>query len=240
MTQTAIVTGGTRGIGYAITKALRNDGFEVAALYSGNEEAAQKAAQETGCHVFKVDICDYNACQDIVSKIEEQIGPIAVLVNNAGITRDGVLHKMDVEDWSKVIETNLSACFYMCKSVLPGMRGRNQGRVINISSINGQKGQLGQTNYSAAKAGMIGLTKSLALESARKNITVNSICPGYIQTDMTGAMREDILDAIVSEIPLGRLGQPDEIAALVSYLCSENAAFITGATLSANGGQYMA
>ena len=238
----AIVTGGTRGIGLEISRALIADGYKVAAVYHGNEEAAQAFRGEVGENgmAVKFDVADFEACEKAEGEIEKQLGPIAVLVNNAGITRDGMLHKMDPKNWHDVIETNLGSCFNMCRAVIGGMRERNFGRIINISSINGQKGQFGQTNYSAAKAGMLGFTKALAAESAAKGITVNAICPGYIETDMTASMRPEVLDSIIKQIPVGRMGQPQEIAALVAFLASENGAFMTGATLSANGGQYMA
>ena len=188
----------------------------------------------------KVDVADLAKCEKAVAKVEKELGPVSVLVNNAGITRDGMLHKMSDESWHAVIDTNLTSCFNMCRSVVAGMRERGFGRIINISSINGQKGQLGQANYSAAKAGMLGFTKALALESARKGITVNSICPGYIKTEMTDAMDSAVLESIVKQIPAGRMGAPGEIASIVSFLASEQAAYITGATISANGGQYMA
>lgn len=235
----AIVTGGTRGIGLSITKALVDAGYQVAATYHGNDEAAQKCADETGAKTYKFDVCDYEACEAAVRQIESDLGPVAVLVNNAGITRDGTLHKMDPKYWHEVIETNLTSCFNMSRSVINTMRGNQFGRIINISSINGQKGQFGQTNYSAAKAGIIGFTKALALESAAKGITVNAICPGYIATDMTAQMKQEVLDSIVKQIPVSRMGKPEEIAGLVVYLASEQAAFMTGATLTANGGQYM-
>jgi acetoacetyl-CoA reductase len=235
----AIVTGGTRGIGLAIAHALKNDGFKVAAVYHGNEEAAKKFEEETGGKAFKFDVSDFAACEKGVQQIENVLGPVAVLVNNAGITRDGVLHKMDEKSWRSVISTNLDSCFNLCRNVVGGMRERNFGRIINISSINGQKGQFGQTNYSAAKAGILGFTRALALESAAKGITVNVICPGYIETDMTAAIKPEVLDSIIKQIPVARMGQPDEIAALVAFLASEKAAFITGATIAANGGQYM-
>ena len=239
MSGVAIVTGGTRGIGLEISKALAEDGFKVAAVYHGNEKAAKEFKDATGGAAFQADVADFKSCEAVVEKIEKKLGEIAVLVNNAGITRDGMLHKMSPEDWHSVIETNLTSCFYMCRAVTSGMRDRNHGRIINISSINGQKGQLGQANYSAAKAGMLGFTRALALESARKGITVNAICPGYIKTEMTEAMDSAVLESIIKQIPLGRMGKPGEIAALVSFLASEKAAFITGATLAANGGQYM-
>lgn len=236
----AIVTGGTRGIGAAISKALIDAGFTVAATYQGNDEAAAQFASQTGAKTFKFDVSDYAACEAAVAQIESTLGPVAVLVNNAGITRDCMMHKMTPENWAAVMSTNLDSCFNMCRHVVPHMRERSYGRIINISSINGQKGQLGQTNYSAAKAGMIGFTKALALESASKGITVNAICPGYIATEMTGAMKQEILDSIIRSIPMARMGEPSEIAATVAFLASDAAAFITGATISANGGQYMA
>ena len=240
MTKVAVVTGGTRGIGEAISKELKEEGFKVVAVYHGNEEAAQKFRDETGCEAIKCDVSDFDACQSAMDMVEETYGEIAVLVNNAGITRDGTLHKMSKENWHDVMQTNLTSCFNMCRAIILKMRERQFGRIINISSINGQKGQFGQANYSAAKAGMIGFTKALALESAAKNITVNAICPGYIKTEMTGAMPQDVLDSIIRQIPAMRMGKPEEIAALVGFLSSDKAAFITGATLSANGGQYMA
>lgn len=240
MSGVAVVTGGTRGIGLAITQALLAAGYKVAAIYHGNDEAAKKCADETGASVFKADVADFAACEKVCAEIEAQLGPIAILVNNAGITRDGMLHKMPEEAWHAVIETNLTSCFNMSRAVIGGMRERSFGRIVNISSINGQKGQFGQTNYSAAKAGMIGFTKALALESAAKGITVNAICPGYIETDMTAAMKQEVLDSIIRQIPAARMGKPREIADLVVYLASEKAAFMTGSTLTINGGQYMA
>lgn len=240
MSKVAVVTGGTRGIGSSISQALIDVGYKVAAIYHGNEEAAQKFRETTGAMAIKFDVSNYEACEAGIAEIEKELGPVDILVNNAGITKDGTLHKMPVESWHAVIETNLTSCFNMSKAVIIGMRERSYGRIINISSINGQKGQFGQTNYSAAKAGMIGFTKALALESAAKGITVNAICPGYIETDMTAAMRQEVLDSIIRQIPATRMGQPKEIAALVEFLASDKAAFITGATLSANGGQYMA
>lgn len=235
----AVVTGGTRGIGLAISKALMDSGYKVAAIYHGNEEAAKAFEKDTGGMAFKADVADFQSCQSVVEEIENSLGPVAALVNNAGITRDGVLHKMSEENWHAVLETNLTSCFSMTRAVIGGMRERMFGRVINISSINGQKGQFGQANYSAAKAGMIGFTKALALESAAKGITVNAICPGYIETEMTGAMRPEVLDTIIKQIPVARMGQPSEIADLVAFLASDKAGFMTGSTLSANGGQYM-
>ncbi|MGH1377256.1 MAG: acetoacetyl-CoA reductase [Alphaproteobacteria bacterium] len=241
MTQrVAVVTGGTRGIGRAISQSLKDDGYIVVAIYQSNDEAAAKFKSETGCEAIKLDVTDFDKCQSALDKVEEDFGPIGVLVNNAGITRDGVLHKMPVENWNDVIQTNLTSCFNMCRAVITNMRNRKFGRIVNISSINGQKGQFGQVNYSAAKAGMIGFTKALALESAIKNVTVNTVCPGYIETDMTANISKDILDTIIKQIPEMRMGQPEEIAAIVSFLASEKAAFVTGSTISANGGQYMA
>ena len=234
----AVVTGGTRGIGLAIAKALKAEGHKVAALYHGNEENAEKFRKDVGMAV-KHDVSDFKACEKAAQEIETALGPISILVNNAGITRDAMLHKMSEENWHDVIETNLTSCFNMCRVIVPGMRERNFGRIVNISSINGQKGQLGQANYAAAKAGMIGFTKSLAQENAAKGITVNAICPGYIETDMTASMRQEVLDSIVRQIPIGRMGHPDDIAAIVAFLASEKAGFITGSTITANGGQYM-
>lgn len=235
----AIVTGGTRGIGLAITAHLSGEGYKVAALYHGNDEAAKQCERETGAKAFKVDVTDFDACQKACQEIEATMGPVAVLVNNAGITKDGVLHKMTPENWSTVLATNLTSCFNMCRAVVAAMRDRGYGRIINISSINGQKGQFGQTNYAAAKAGMIGFTKALALENAAKGITVNAICPGYIATDMTASVKPEVLDSIIKQIPVGRMGTPEEIAETVAFLASEKAAFITGSTVTINGGQFM-
>lgn len=239
MEKVAVVTGGTRGIGRSISQSLLDDGYKVAAIYAGNEEAAQKFRDETGALAIQCNVADYESCESVIKRVEGELGPVYVLVNNAGITRDGTLHKMPVENWHAVIETNLTSCFNMSKAVIMGMRSRKGGRIINISSINALKGQFGQTNYSAAKAGMIGFTKALALESAAKGITVNAICPGYIETDMTAAIKPEVLDSIISQIPAARMGHPEEIAALVQFLASDKAAFINGASLSANGGQYM-
>ena len=236
----AIVTGGTRGIGLEITKALIEDGYKVAAIYHGNEEAAKKCSQETGAFVYKCDVSSFDECHATIAQIEADHGAIKILVNNAGITKDSMLHKMAEDAWHAVIETNLTSCFNMCRAVIAGMRERCFGRIINISSIYGQKGQLGQANYSAAKAGMLGFTKALALESAAKGITVNAICPGYIETDMTAAMHKEVLDSIIRSIPAARMGKPQEIADLVVFLASEKAAFMNGSTLTINGGQYMA
>jgi len=241
MARVALVTGGTRGIGAAISMALKEAGYTVAASYGGNDEAANKFKDDTGIHVFKWDVGDFDACKDGVAKVEADLGPIDVLVNNAGITRDGTLHRMSVENWRAVISTNLDSLFNMTRNVIEGMRSRGYGRIISISSINGQKGQLGQANYSAAKAGVFGFTKAVAQENAPKGITVNAIAPGYIGTEMVRAVPEEILKTkILPHIPVGRLGEPEEIARCVVFLASEEAGFITGATLSANGGQYMA
>jgi len=239
MSKVAIVTGGTRGIGLAISQGLIADGYKVAAAYRSDEDAAQKF-RDLGGYAIQMDVSDFTSCQDAVSKIEEELGEVSVLVNNAGITRDGVLHKMEEDAWHAVIATNLTSCFSMSRAVVGGMRERGFGRIINISSINGEKGQFGQTNYAAAKAGILGFTKALALETATKGITVNAICPGYIETDMTSNIKPEILESIIKQIPAGRMGKPSEIASLVAFLASEKAAFITGATLDANGGQYMA
>jgi acetoacetyl-CoA reductase len=239
MARVALVTGGTRGIGSAISQALKKAGYKVAASYAGNDEAAQKFKSETGIPVFKWDVSSFEACADGVKKVEAELGPIEVLVNNAGITRDAPFHKMKPEQWTAVIGTNLGSLFNVTRQVWEGMRERKFGRVVNISSINGQKGQFGQTNYSAAKAGELGFTKALAQEGARNGITVNAICPGYINTEMVQAVPKDVLEKnILPQIPIGRLGEPDEIARCVVFLASDDAGLITGATLSANGGQY--
>jgi acetoacetyl-CoA reductase len=241
MSKVAVVTGGTRGIGEAISRALKSAGYTVAANYGGNDEAAARFKEATGIAVYKWDVSDHEACAAGVARVEADLGPVSVLVNNAGITRDTMFHKMTLDQWKAVIDINLGSLFNMCRPVIEGMRERNFGRIINISSINGQKGQMGQVNYSAAKAGEIGFTKALALENARKGITVNAICPGYIATDMVKAVPQDVLEkAILPQIPVGRLGEPEEIARCVVFLASEEAGFITGSTLSANGGQYMA
>ena len=240
MARVALVTGGSRGIGAAISKRLKDEGFRVAASYAGNDEAAQRFKSETGIPVFKWDVGDFDACANGVRQVEGEVGPVDVLVNNAGITRDGFFHKMSKEQWSAVIRTNLDSLFNMTRPVIEGMRNRGWGRVIVISSINGQKGQAGQVNYSAAKAGDIGFVKALAQESAAKGITVNAICPGYIGTEMVQAIDPEILKSkIIPLIPVGRLGKPEEIARAVAFLAGDDAAFITGSTLSANGGQYM-
>jgi acetoacetyl-CoA reductase len=241
MARVAVVTGGTRGIGASISKALKAAGYKVAASYAGNDEAANKFKAETGINVYKWDVSNYDACVEGLKTIEADLGPVEVLVNNAGITKDGPFHRMTPEQWYAVINTNLNSLFNMTRPVIEGMRARKFGRIINISSINGQKGQFGQTNYAASKAGDIGFTKALAQESARAGITVNAICPGYIATEMVMAVPKDVLEKnILPLIPAGRLGEPDEIARCVVFLASDEAGFITGSTLSANGGQYMA
>jgi len=240
MARIAVVSGGTRGIGAAIAKGLKAAGYKVAANYAGNDEAASKFKSETGIPVYKWDVSSHEACAAGLKKVEADLGPIDVLVNNAGITRDGMFHKMDVEQWRAVIDTNLNSLFNMCRPVIEGMRERKFGRIITISSINGQKGQMGQANYSAAKAGEIGFTKALAQENARVNVTVNAICPGYIGTEMVQAMPQEVLEKrIIPQIPAGRLGTPDEIARCVVFLAADDSGFITGSTLTANGGQYM-
>jgi acetoacetyl-CoA reductase len=241
MTRVALVSGGTRGIGAAIATALKAAGYAVAANYAGNDERAKAFEAETGIPVFKWDVSSYEACAEGIAQVEASLGPVDVLVNNAGITRDAMFHKMTPGQWSEVINTNLTGLFNMTHPVWSGMRDRGFGRVINISSINGQKGQMGQANYSAAKAGDIGFTKALAQEGAAKNVTVNAICPGYIGTEMVLAVPERVMnERILPQIPVGRLGQPEEIARCVVFLASDDAGFITGATLSANGGQYLA
>ena len=239
MSRVAVVTGGTRGIGEAISIALKAAGYKVAASYAGNDEAAAKFKGETGINVYKWDVSSYDACVAGLKQVEADLGPVDVLVNNAGITKDGMFHKMTPDQWYAVINTNLNSLFNMTRPLWDGMRTRKFGRVINISSINGQKGQFGQANYSASKAGDIGFTKALALEGARAGITVNAICPGYIATEMVMAVPKDVLDkSILPHIPAGRLGEPDEIARCVVFLASDEAGLITGATLSANGGQF--
>ncbi|MBN9274282.1 MAG: acetoacetyl-CoA reductase [Mesorhizobium sp.] len=241
MTKVALVTGGSRGIGAAISVGLRNAGYKVAANYAGNDEAAAKFKAETGIPVYKWSVADYDACAAGIKQVEADLGPVAVLVNNAGITRDTMFHKMTREQWKEVIDTNLSGVFNMTHPLWSGMRDRKFGRVITISSINGQKGQAGQVNYSAAKAGDIGFSKALAQEGARAGITVNVICPGYIATEMVKAIDDKVLnERIIPQIPVGRLGEPEEVARCVVFLASEDAGFITGSTITANGGQYFA
>ena len=241
MARCALVTGGTRGIGAEISKALKNAGYNVGATYFGNDDAANAFSAESGVPVFKFNVADYDACQKGIAEVEAAIGPIEVLVNNAGITRDAMLHKMTPQQWHEVISTNLDSLFNMCSTVINGMREREFGRIVNISSINGQKGQAGQTNYSATKAGVIGFTRALAQETAKKGITVNAIAPGYVATDMVKAVPKEVLDAkILPNIPVGRLGEPNEIARSVLFLVADDAGFITGSTLTVNGGQFLA
>jgi len=239
MARVALVTGGTRGIGAAISKALKAAGCTVAANYAGNDGAAAAFTEETGIPTYKWSVAEYEACAAGARQVEEAHGPIDILVNNAGITRDAMFHRMTPEQWAEVIQTNLTGLFNMTHPVFPGMRERGFGRIVNISSVNGQKGQMGQVNYSASKAGDIGFTRALAQEGAFKGVTVNAVCPGYIGTDMVRAIDEDVLKKkIIPQIPVGRLGEPEEIARCVVFLASEDAGFITGSTLSANGGQF--
>ena len=239
MARVAVVTGGTRGIGRAICEALKAEGLTVAANYAGNEEKARAVSEETGIPAYKWDVGDHEATLAGCRRVAEEVGPVDVLVNNAGITRDGTLLKMSFEDWDAVMRINLGGCFNMAKACFPGMRERGWGRIVNIGSINGQAGQYGQVNYAAAKSGIHGFTKALAQEGARFGITVNAIAPGYIDTDMVAAVPENVLEKIVARIPVGRLGHADEIARGVAFLASEEAGFITGSTLSINGGQHM-
>jgi len=241
MARVALVTGGTRGIGHAISVALKNAGYRVAANYAGNDAAAQQFQAETGIPVFKWNVGDFDACAAGIAQVTKEVGPVDVLVNNAGITRDAMLHRMTKEQWNEVINVDLDSLFNMCRHVIDGMRARSFGRIINISSINGRKGQMGQTNYSAAKAGTHGFTKALSYESAAKGITVNTIAPGYIATEMVAAVPKEVLDTkIIPQIPVGRLGESEEIARAVTFLASDNAGFVTGACLDVNGGHYMA
>jgi acetoacetyl-CoA reductase len=241
MTRTALVTGGTRGIGAAISEALKAAGHTVVANYAGNEEKAAAFRSETGMATVKFDVGDYDDCARGIADAEEMAGaPVDILVNNAGITRDGMFHKMSVDDWNEVIRCDLSSMFNVTRPLIEGMRARGWGRIVNISSINGQKGQMGQVNYSAAKAGVIGFTKALAQENARKGVTVNCVAPGYINTEMVAAVPEKVLQSIIGGIPVNRLGEADEIGKLVAYLSSEDAGFMTGSVMSINGGQYMA
>jgi acetoacetyl-CoA reductase len=240
MARVAVVTGGTRGIGEAVCKALQAAGYKVAANYGGNDEAAQAFKAATGIPVYKWDVSSYEACAAGIKQVETDLGPVEILINNAGIARDSMFHRMKPEQWSAVINTNLNSLFNMCRPVIEGMRARKFGRIITISSINGQKGQMGQTNYSASKAGEIGFTKALAQESAKSGITVNAICPGYIATEMVKAVPQEVMDkSILPQIPIGRLGEPDEVARCVLFLASDDAGLITGSTLTANGGQVM-
>ena len=239
MSRVAVVTGGTRGIGEEVAKALKGAGYKVAATYVGNDERAKAFSDATGIHTFKFDAGKFEDVQAGMAAIEADVGPVDILVNNAGITRDAMLHKQTYDNWDAVIQADLSSCFNTCKAVIAGMRERGFGRIINMSSINAQKGQMGQTNYSAAKAGMIGFSKALAQENAFKGITVNAVCPGYINTEMVAAVPEEVLKKIIAGIPVGRLGEPEDIARAVLFLVADEASFITGATLSVNGGQLM-
>ena len=235
----AIVTGGTRGIGNAISISLKDAGYKVAANYSGNDEAAQAFTKETGISNYKFDVSDFQACQDSVAKITQDLGPVEVLVNNAGITRDGTLHRMKQEQWQSVIDVNLGGCFNMCRAVIESMRERGFGRIVNVGSVNGQAGQYGQVNYASAKSGIHGFTKAMAQEGAGKGITVNAIAPGYVDTDMVRAVPQNVLEKIIGNIPMGRLGRAEDIARGIMFLIADEADFITGSTLSINGGQHM-
>lgn len=237
--RTAIVTGGTRGIGRGICEVLKEKGYNVVAGYAGNDDAAAKFTEETGIAAYKWDVADHQACLDAIERIVSEHGPVTILVNNAGITRDGTLKRMSYENWMDVIQTNLTSVFNMCKGAWPHMVAENFGRIVNISSVNGQAGQYGQVNYCAAKAGVIGMTKALAQEGARNNITANTVAPGYVATDMVAAVPENILEKIVATIPVGRLGDASEIARAVWFLCREDSQFVTGSTISINGGQHM-
>jgi acetoacetyl-CoA reductase len=239
LARVAIVTGGTRGIGEAISLALKEAGVTVAATYAGNDERAREFTERTGIKAYKWDVADHQACLDGCAKVAEELGPIDIVVNNAGITRDGTILKMTYDMWKEVMDTNLGGCFNMAKATFAGMRERKWGRIVNIGSINGQAGQYGQVNYAAAKSGIHGFTKALSQEGARAGVTVNAIAPGYIDTDMVAAVPADVLEKIVAKIPVGRLGQATEIARGVVFLCSEEAGFVTGSTLSINGGQHM-
>jgi acetoacetyl-CoA reductase len=239
MTRVAVVTGGTRGIGEAISLALQAQGRTVVANYAGNDEKARAFTERTGIKAYRFDVGDHEATLDMCARIAEEVGPIDIVVNNAGITRDGVLHKMSFDDWNEVMRINLGGCFNMAKATFPGMRERGWGRIVNIGSINGQAGQYGQVNYAAAKSGIHGFTKALAQEGAKYGVTVNAIAPGYIDTDMVAAVPAPVLEKIVAKIPVGRLGQADEIARGVAFLTSEDGAFVTGSTMSINGGQHM-
>lgn len=239
MARVAVVTGGTRGIGRAICEQLQGSGFTAIANYAGNDAAAEQLKADTGIQSYKFDVGDHEACQEVCAQIEADIGPVDAVVNNAGITRDGTLHRMSFDDWNEVMRINLGGCFNMAKACFPGMRERGWGRIVNIGSINGQAGQYGQVNYAAAKSGIHGFTKALAQEGAKFGVTVNAIAPGYIDTDMVAAVPEPVLEKIVAKIPVGRLGQAGEIARGVDFLCSEEAGFVTGSTMSINGGQHM-
>ena len=238
MSRVALVTGGTRGIGAAISTALKEAGYKVAANYAGNDDAANAFTKETGIQTYKWSVADYDACAEGIKKVESDLGPVEVLVNNAGITRDAPFHKMTPQQWKEVIDTNLTGVFNMTHPIWPGMRERKFGRIITISSINGQKGQFAQVNYAASKAGDLGITKSLAQEGARFGITANAVCPGYIATEMVMAVPEKVRESIIAQIPAGRLGEPSEIARCVTFLASDDAEFINGSTISANGAQF--
>jgi acetoacetyl-CoA reductase len=239
MPRVVVVTGGTRGIGGMVSEQLAEKGYTVVAVYGGNDEAARKFNANTGIPVFKFDVSDFDACKNGIAEIESQVGPVEILVNNAGITRDGTMHRMDHDNWQTVIDTNLGSCFNMSRSVIEGMRTRKFGRIVNIGSINGQAGQYGQVNYAAAKSGIHGFTKALAQEGAAQGITVNAIAPGYVDTDMVRAVPQDILEKIIQQIPIGRLGRGEDIARAVLFLIADEADFVTGSTLSINGGQHM-
>ncbi len=239
MSKVAIVTGGTRGIGEAISQKLHDRGYIVAATYAGNEVAAREFTERTGISNYQFDVSDFDACQVSVGQIEKDLGPVSVLVNNAGITRDATLHRMDPDKWTQVINTNLGSCYNMCRAVIEGMREREFGRIVNVGSVNGRAGQYGQVNYAAAKSGIHGFTKALAREGASVNVTVNAIAPGYVETDMVRAVPEKVLEKIISTIPVGRLGQPEDIARGILFLIEDEAGFITGSTLDINGGQHM-
>jgi acetoacetyl-CoA reductase len=239
MARVAVVTGGTRGIGEAISVGLKDAGYKVAAVYAGNDEKAREFSERTGIAVFKWDVSNFEACKEGLGKVAAELGPVDIVVNNAGITRDGVLHRMTFEQWNDVLQTNLTSCFNMCRNVIDGMRERNFGRIVNIGSVNGQAGQYGQVNYAAAKSGIHGFTKALAQEGAAKGITVNAIAPGYIDTDMVRAVPANVLEKIIGKVPVGRLGKASEIARGVLFLVSDDGGFITGSTLSINGGQHM-
>jgi acetoacetyl-CoA reductase len=239
MARVAVVTGGTRGIGEAISVGLKDAGYKVAAVYAGNDEKAREFTERTGIAAFKWDVSNFEACKEGLAKVAAELGPVEIVVNNAGITRDGVLHRMTFEQWNDVLQTNLTSCFNMCRNVIDGMRERNFGRIVNIGSVNGQAGQYGQVNYAAAKSGIHGFTKALAQEGAAKGITVNAIAPGYIDTDMVRAVPANVLEKIIGKVPVGRLGKASEIARGVLFLVSDDGGFITGSTLSINGGQHM-
>ena len=240
MPRVALITGGTRGIGAEISRGMKADGYDVVAGFHLNVQRAERFHEETGIDIQQFDVSDYGACERAVHKLEESHGPVDILINNAGITHDVFLHRMPQEAWHEVIETNLTSCFNMCRTVISKMRDRGFGRIVNVSSVNGQTGQIGQTNYAAAKAGILGFTKALALENAAKGITVNAICPGYVDTEMVRAIPERVQEIIKGNIPVGRFGNPKEICHVVRFLVADDACFVTGSTVSVNGGQYMA